>query len=425
MRPQLQDVAQTRIARAGVVHGEPGPSPDQIQRCDQLAVVADLDVLGDFQNDVAVGSLQDRNQRDDRRGQRRRYVQAHPRSLGQPRGGLELFGDAGGLEPDAHPRALRLHEPLVGARAVVEPGQRLEPDDFAGPQMDDRLEDRLEGPGGDYRIQLRADVGAAPVFDQHRTEKGRRDDAELGERRQPEGQPPHVFLARRAHRYHADDPIVPAQRRECLAEQLPGCRLGRRVRRIDPCAGTGAGAEMEGPLRVQGFVDDVFGPMFAGHRQRHHAAERAEGVDSGRLYAVEPKSLGADARGRLLERLGLLQAGQREHRLRPLLDLAGEVERGLPFAEQEQALAADREGDHGGGADGRGVHASDVAVRDHSDARAQQYRRHRDPVGEEACGALVAPGSDYLLIPGHPAIRDNENAGREEDAHQGIARLAA
>ena len=64
------------------------------------------------------------------------------------------------------PEGGRLREPDVRWRPIAEPGERLEADDLAGLERDDRLEDRVEGVGGQVALEPGTDLHRFPPIGQ-------------------------------------------------------------------------------------------------------------------------------------------------------------------------------------------------------------------------------------------------------------------
>ena len=114
VRPELDEVAQARESRAGVVDGERHAGTQRLDREAQPLVVVDGQVLGELDRDRSLNCLQDPLQAA-REKERRRGIERQPRPGRELLAGRDRGLQARSLEVDPAAERRRLGEPDVGA----------------------------------------------------------------------------------------------------------------------------------------------------------------------------------------------------------------------------------------------------------------------------------------------------------------------
>ena len=204
-------MAQAGVPGSGVIDGEASMAAQDGERVGQASVVDDGHVLGDLDDDVPVDVLEHGHERLDRERQGRRHVEAQPGPAGQRAGGPHRRAQARHLELETQSGLVGPVELQVGARAVREPGERLEADDASTGQLPDDLEDGLEALLVDDALEILSNMGEPLSRGEGRPQQGGGDDPVLPDRREAVGQPGGRSRGARAESDGADQAILPTE----------------------------------------------------------------------------------------------------------------------------------------------------------------------------------------------------------------------
>ncbi len=145
VRTEIDDVGEVGDAVAGVVDGQPDVVTERANRLQERCVVLDDLVLGRLEDDRPIGPVEHHAKLVRVSEQSRRDVQVQPATRRQALRRLDGGFEGCQLELRAQAGHPGVGEDGLGRLAGRKSGQGFVADDSAGAEIDDRLEDRVEG----------------------------------------------------------------------------------------------------------------------------------------------------------------------------------------------------------------------------------------------------------------------------------------
>ena len=274
---------EVRDAGAGVIDGELDVGPEPDHRGAEGPVRVDRVVLGDLDDGMPARRPEHPCQGAATLGQeRRRHVETEPCAQGQLERVAERDFHGRQLELETHPASDGGREGDVRRTAVIESGERLEPDDPPAGELDDRLEDRAERRGVDGAGDPTTTGRALPAGKEGRGQDSLGDRGELADRRQILDHPPGLFIVGGHDADQGDElavdldgrhpPALDPERRHGIAV---GARFGGRGPAVGPRAGARASEQAPGDAWRKGVAGTHRESRQADDREGEHALIRA------------------------------------------------------------------------------------------------------------------------------------------------------